>query len=390
MAAAADDAKLIHALNVLRRMPPSDVAKDLERLAALLPEEADDLREKVDQPLKTAVCTATGRPFLLCDYNRDGDSFRCVLRVARIRAAASPRPRRGGRDPRGLARRARSADRGADKIRGVLLRDPLASRPRRSPWSNTYQPAPEPSDDGEEPFVPTGSIRDLEVAANELFDTYRGLCVARPTPPRPSGRSVCEQAINRSGRGRARRTAAFLPHPSRARSRRYYGASTGLSSVYMWDSGDGVAACWVLKKEIPEASGGRFVKSAAWDAVHVVDAQPTGKGSEWVYRLTTTVLLSLTVEREAVGHVRIAGSLNRQAEKKVAAPDHVATMGSMIEDMESDMRERMEALYIAKTKDAMNATHKRTTGPVQSEAFTSSLTAAVMAKGAERKSKGFD
>ena len=55
-----------------------------------------------------------GRKYLLCDYNRDGDSY-------------------------------------------------------RSPWSNKYYP---PLDDV---FYPSDQLRALEVEANELFDIYREL-----------------------------------------------------------------------------------------------------------------------------------------------------------------------------------------------------------------------
>ena len=34
----------------------------------------DELLQRVDQPLETS--TGTGRPFILSDYNRDGDSYR--------------------------------------------------------------------------------------------------------------------------------------------------------------------------------------------------------------------------------------------------------------------------------------------------------------------------
>ncbi|KAG8815699.1 F-actin-capping protein subunit beta, partial [Serendipita sp. 401] len=73
---------------------------------------ADDLLGSVDQPLKLLTDHATGRDYLACDYNRDGDSY-------------------------------------------------------RSPWSNEYDP---PLEDG---TVPSTKLRRLEVAANDAFDTYR-------------------------------------------------------------------------------------------------------------------------------------------------------------------------------------------------------------------------
>ncbi|ETV68959.1 hypothetical protein H257_15295 [Aphanomyces astaci] len=103
-------------LNVLRRMPPGNVANDLAGICQLQPDLEDELYQRVDQPLGQAVDPTAGRPFLLCDYNRDGDSH-------------------------------------------------------RSPWTNAYYP---PIEDGEG-FVPSDNLRLLEIQANELFDVYRDM-----------------------------------------------------------------------------------------------------------------------------------------------------------------------------------------------------------------------
>jgi capping protein beta len=98
----------------MRRMPPSASENSLAGLIALQPELTDDLLTNVDQPLKTEKDTKTGKMFVLCDYNRDGDSY-------------------------------------------------------RSPWSNEYFP---PLEDG---FTPSKKLRELEVEANGLVDVYRKL-----------------------------------------------------------------------------------------------------------------------------------------------------------------------------------------------------------------------
>ena len=41
-----------------------------------MPELCEDLLSSVDQPLKIARDKQTGKDYLLCDYNRDGDSYR--------------------------------------------------------------------------------------------------------------------------------------------------------------------------------------------------------------------------------------------------------------------------------------------------------------------------
>jgi len=98
----------------MRRLPPSQIEDNLQGLIDLVPDLTEELLSAVDQPLKIAHDTHSKRDYLLCDYNRDGDSY-------------------------------------------------------RSPWSNKYDP---PLDDG---HVPSAELRKLEVNANEVFDIYRDL-----------------------------------------------------------------------------------------------------------------------------------------------------------------------------------------------------------------------
>jgi len=104
-------------LNILRRTPPSDVAGNLERMVAVRPDLDEELCQRVDTPLQLDKDTKSGKQFILCDYNRDGDSF-------------------------------------------------------RSPWSNEYFP---PIDDGEDCLRPSENLRKLEIEANDVFDHYRHL-----------------------------------------------------------------------------------------------------------------------------------------------------------------------------------------------------------------------
>jgi len=110
------EAQLTSALNLMRRMPPSSVENSLAGLIELCPDLTEELLNNVDQPLKVEVDPKTQKKFILCDYNRDGDSH-------------------------------------------------------RSPWSNEYIPAVE---DGEG-FLPSAKLRALEIEANKLFDVYRKL-----------------------------------------------------------------------------------------------------------------------------------------------------------------------------------------------------------------------
>ncbi|PKS06354.1 hypothetical protein jhhlp_007102 [Lomentospora prolificans] len=118
------------ALDLLRRLDPKHTTTHLNNIISLAPDLTEDLLSSVDQPLTIKRCRQTGRDYLLCDYNRDGDSY-------------------------------------------------------RSPWSNSFDP---PLDEGGhggiglggsegagEGAVPSERVRAMEVKANEAFDMYREL-----------------------------------------------------------------------------------------------------------------------------------------------------------------------------------------------------------------------
>uniref|UniRef100_A0A673N4T7 F-actin-capping protein subunit beta n=1 Tax=Sinocyclocheilus rhinocerous TaxID=307959 RepID=A0A673N4T7_9TELE len=52
-------------------------ACDCVRVIVCVPSLCEDLLSSVDQPLKIARDKVVGKDYLLCDYNRDGDSYRC-------------------------------------------------------------------------------------------------------------------------------------------------------------------------------------------------------------------------------------------------------------------------------------------------------------------------
>jgi capping protein beta len=102
------------ALDLMRRLPPTNIEENLAGLIDLVPDLTENLLSSIDQPLKIAHDAAEKRDYLLCDYNRDGDSY-------------------------------------------------------RSPWNNRYDP---PLPDG---ATPSDRLRGIEVSANEIFDIYRDL-----------------------------------------------------------------------------------------------------------------------------------------------------------------------------------------------------------------------
>ncbi len=62
-------------------------------------------------------------------------------------------------------------------------------------------------------------------------------------------------------------------------------------------------------------AGGRFVKGGCWDSIHVVEVIDNPKEGKAVYKLTTTVMLAMIIDKDAVGEANLSGSLTRQIEK---------------------------------------------------------------------------
>ncbi|QLL32287.1 hypothetical protein HG536_0C04560 [Torulaspora globosa] len=205
----------------------------------------------------------------------------------------------------------------------TIKRDPKASQreylccdynrdidSHRSPWSNEYFPELSAEDVQESPF-PSPKLRQLEILANDSFDIYRDL---------------------------------------------YY--EGGVSSAYLWelddDNSDDFAGVVLFKNGNPSSS--------SWDSIHVLEAVRTGH--EFTYRLTTTVILHLDKSKQ----MTLSGNLTRQTEKTVVVSAaqslsqdqlnvaHVTNLGTMIEDVESQMRSMLEAVYFEKTRDIFHQT----------------------------------
>ncbi|ODV61296.1 F-actin-capping protein subunit beta [Ascoidea rubescens DSM 1968] len=106
-------------LDLLRRLNPKNISDNLIKICRIAPDLSEDLLSSIDIPLQLKKCLKTGKEYLTCDYNRDGDSY-------------------------------------------------------RSPWSNVYYPKL-PADIEEDAPKPSSELRKLEIFANESFDIYRDL-----------------------------------------------------------------------------------------------------------------------------------------------------------------------------------------------------------------------
>ncbi|KAI9053766.1 hypothetical protein LZ554_002715 [Drepanopeziza brunnea f. sp. 'monogermtubi'] len=247
------------ALDLLRRLDPKHTATHLNSLISLVPSLTEDLLSSVDQPLTIARCRKTGRDYLLCDYNRDGDSY-------------------------------------------------------RSPWSGEFESPlggsglggvdSEGNNDGAgEGAVPSERVRAMEVRANEAFDVYREL---------------------------------------------YY--EGGVSSVYLWNLDDGFAGVVLLKKVAAPSSK----SEGSWDSIHVFEAVDRARTAH--YKLTSTVILSLSTSTAELGDMDLSGNMTRQIESTLPVDDdvsHIANIGKLVEDMELKMRNLLQEVYFGKAKDVV-------------------------------------
>lgn len=94
--------------------------------------------------------------------------------------------------------------------------------------------------------------------------------------------------------------------------------------------------------------------SGSWDSIHVFDAQDRARTAH--YKLTSTVILSLGTDSEALGGLDLSGNMVRQVEADMAVEDdtsHVANIGKMVEEMELKMRNLLQEVYFGKAKDVV-------------------------------------
>ena len=63
-----------------------------------------------------------------------------------------------------------------------------------------------------------------------------------------------------------------------------------------------------------DVEGDRYVKTGCWDSIHVVEALETADRSSATYKLTTTVMLHMGVDRPELGDTLLSGSLTRQVQ----------------------------------------------------------------------------
>jgi hypothetical protein len=116
----------------------------------------------------------------------------------------------------------------------------------------------------------------------------------------------------------------------------------------------------VMPANIVSAVSPSASSSGSWDSIHVFDAQDRARTAH--YKLTSTVILSLGTDSEALGALNLSGNMVRQVEADMAVEDdtsHVANVGRMVEDMELKMRNLLQEVYFGKAKDVVGDLRSR-------------------------------
>lgn len=68
--------KVLAALNLIKRLPPSKIHHNANALSNLIPDQADELLQRIDKPLVVDVDPENNKEYIQSEFNRDGDSYR--------------------------------------------------------------------------------------------------------------------------------------------------------------------------------------------------------------------------------------------------------------------------------------------------------------------------
>jgi capping protein (actin filament) muscle Z-line, beta len=179
----------------------------------------------------------------------------------------------------------------------------------RSPWTNLCWPGKAPV----ELSANEEEIRNLEAAANEVWEAYTNL---------------------------------------------YYG-SEAVGSVFLQKHDKGVfQGLFGIRKA---------VSTGTWNSAHlVVVDQPNSDETECTYHIKSTVVLALDTGAAEVetNKVKISASVARNTTKTLKVTslfmesNHLENIGSIIEDLEIDIRSSFERVHIPRTQEMVDTIQK--------------------------------
>lgn len=134
----------------------------------------------------------------------------------------------------------------------------------------------------------------------------------------------------------------------------------GISSAYLWALDEGFAGVVLFKKSV--SGGGGSAGKGGWDSIHVLEVNEATSKRSAHYKLTSTVILDLGLQSNAVDSLELAGNLTRQTQQDSPLQgmrdaeieqSHIINIGRMVEDMETRMRNLLQEVYFGKAKDVV-------------------------------------
>lgn len=280
--------KLEAALDLLRRLPPQQTPQHLLQLSPLLSDQDYRLLQAtIDLPPRIAQCKLTGRDFLVADYNTHDKAI-------------------------------------------------------RSPWSGQWQSNIGDSSEETLPAELSSELRQLEVVANQAFDTYRQLyfeggvssVYCWPLSAKSEGALPSDSAQSETA-GTTQSEECDTP-PSKSDDT----PPSKSDDSTQHDTAD--KGSWAMAVLIQK----HYDDDAQWDSFHVIEAKK--KGDVHQYDLCSTVLLHLPT---------LNGHLTRQSQASVVNDTihgHVCQIGRMVEEAESRLRSNLQEIYFGKTHDIIN------------------------------------
>jgi capping protein beta len=136
----------------------------------------------------------------------------------------------------------------------------------------------------------------------------------------------------------------------------------GVGNFFVSESEEGFNCGFFAKKgtvrnhsEVDPSSG----MGGCWDSFNTLAVKIDGKGNA-VYSLNTTVMVEFRIKNDRVGELDLSGYRREHKQEVIPLPDeklredfHIANIGRMIEDMETQMRTDLQLIYISKTQDVI-------------------------------------
>jgi capping protein beta len=273
----------------------------------------------------------------------------------------------------------------------------------RSPWTNEYYPplakltSPNDNNNNKEEveevgMKPSPPLRNLEIKANEVFESYTKLYYGKGNEVVSSVYFLDKDSSTSDSGGGGSSSTNYQHHTT---SRHGSRSSRSTNSRNNNNHNDhvfkkGFGGCFLIHKSIndvqqeqqeqQEQQQQQQQQSGFWKSIHHVDFGPIINGKS-KYTLSTTILLSIDIMTSRTDSIvspetlsssstsssstsssppvhRIGASLSKEVEKTLPIhnpTDHIINIGKIIEDVEIELRSNMDVLYIQKTKEVIDS-----------------------------------